>query len=93
MEVKIARSFIKDFKLAPKIIQQQADKVIQKLIIIDTIQHSDIHFVKMEGQRKGENYYRIRIGDWRMGIECMKSKVIVLRLLSRGAIYKKFPPN
>ena len=52
-----------------------------------------LDYTKMEGQRKGENYYRIRIGDWRMGMEYIHPKVIVLRILARGTIYKHFPPG
>lgn len=93
MEVAIARSFIKDLKSAPKPIQLAADAAIRKLIEASSLQTCGLDYTKMEGQRKGENYYRIRIGDWRMGIEYIHPKVIVLRILARGTIYKHFPPG
>ena len=93
MEVTIARSFIKDLKSAPKPIQQAADAAIKTLMEAKSLQASGLDYKKMEGQRKGENYYRIRVGDWRMGIEYISPKVIVLRILARGTIYKHFPPG
>jgi len=93
MEVAIAKSFIKDMKSAFKPVQLAADAAIRKLMESKSLQASGLDSTKMEGQRKGENYYRIRIGDWRMGIEYIHPKVIVLRILSRGTIYKHFPPD
>jgi mRNA interferase RelE/StbE len=80
-------------KSAPKPVQLAADEVIKKLIEAKSLQASGVDYTKMEGQRKGESYYRIRIGDWRMGIEYVHPKVIVLRILVRGTIYKHFPPG
>jgi mRNA interferase RelE/StbE len=93
MEVAISRSFIKDIKLAPKRVQLAADMAIRKLIEATSLKTSGLDHRKMEGQKKGENYYRIRIGDWRIGIEYIHPNIIVLRLLIRGAIYRQFPPR
>ena len=93
MEVTISRGFIKDIKSAPKPVQLAADAVIKKLIGAKSLQTSGLDHNKLEGQRKGENYYRIRIGDWRIGIEYVHPNVIILRLLIRGSIYKHFPPR
>ena len=93
MEVTIARTFIKDLKTAPKPTQQAADLAIKALIEAKSLQTSGLDYKKMEGQRKGENYYRIRLGDWRMGIEYVSPKVVVLRILARGSVYKHFPPG
>jgi mRNA interferase RelE/StbE len=93
MEIAITRSFIKDLKTAPKQIQLAADKTIKKLIEAGSLQTCGLDYKKMEGQKKGENYYRIRIGDYRMGTEYVHPKVIVIRILARGTIYKHFPPG
>lgn len=93
MEIAITRSFIKDLKTAPKQIQLAADKTIKKLIEASSLQTCGLDYKKMEGQKKGENYYRIRIGDYRMGIEYVHPKVIVIRILARGTIYKHSPPG
>ena len=47
----------------------------------------------MEGQKKGENFYRIRVGEYRIGVENINPKVIVLLIVNRNDIYKLFPPK
>jgi len=37
------------------------------------------------------NYYRIRIGDYRLGWKLEEDAVIVLRFLHRRDIYRRFP--
>jgi mRNA interferase RelE/StbE len=43
---------------------------------------------KMQGY---DTYYRIRLGDYRVGIEVVSEQVIFVRLLHRKDIYRKFP--
>lgn len=93
MEVTITKAFIKDLKTAPKPVQLAADAAIKKLMESASLQVSGLDYTKMEGQKKGESYYRIRIGVWRMGIEYIHPKVVVIRILARGTIYKHFPPG
>ncbi len=38
-----------------------------------------------------DEYYRIRIGDYRLGIKVKKDSIEMLRCLHRKDIYKKFP--
>jgi len=38
-----------------------------------------------------DNYYRIRIGDYRLGVEIKNSTLYLLRILHRKEIYKYFP--
>ena len=93
MEVVISRSFMKDLKLKPKTVIHAVEKLIAQLEASSSLEKSGVDFKKMEGQKKGENYYRIRLGTWRIGIEYIHPKVIVLRILARGEVYKYFPPQ
>lgn len=43
---------------------------------------------KMQG---GNQYYRIRMGDYRMGITIVADQVTFIRFLNRKDIYKYFP--
>ncbi|MCC6298467.1 MAG: type II toxin-antitoxin system RelE/ParE family toxin [Anaerolineales bacterium] len=43
---------------------------------------------KMEGS---ENYYRIRIGDYRIGFRAQDKVLVFLRCLHRKDIYRYFP--
>ncbi len=45
----------------------------------------------MEKLKGYETYYRIKIGDFRVGIEFVEDKVILSRFLHRKDIYKYFP--
>ena len=38
-----------------------------------------------------KSFYRIRIGDYRIGIDLVKDKIIFTRFLHRKEIYKYFP--
>jgi mRNA interferase RelE/StbE len=44
--------------------------------------------VKMQGY---DTFYRVRLGDYRMGIEIVEDKVIFARFLHRKDVYKYFP--
>lgn len=46
------------------------------------------HFSKLEGF---ENYYRIRIGDYRIGVKIEDNAFIFMRVLHRKEIYRFFP--
>jgi mRNA interferase RelE/StbE len=93
MEVIFKKSFIKALKATPKSIQEVTAVVIDKLQNASSLEKSGVDYKRMEGQKKSENYYRIRIGDWRIGIEYINPKVVIITILSRGDIYKKFPPE
>ena len=43
---------------------------------------------KMQGY---DSFYRIRLGDYSVGIEILENKVIFVRFLHRKDIYKFFP--
>ncbi|MEO6684932.1 MAG: hypothetical protein ABIN24_03165, partial [Dyadobacter sp.] len=58
-----------------------------------SLESSNVDYKKMQGQKKGGNYYRIRLGQWRIGIEYIDPEIIVITILSRGNIYKHFPPG
>ncbi|MCA9917044.1 MAG: type II toxin-antitoxin system RelE/ParE family toxin [Anaerolineales bacterium] len=38
-----------------------------------------------------ESYFRIRLGDYRIGIEVENQTVIFVRILHRKDIYRRFP--
>lgn len=91
MEVIITKAFIKELSKLPRTIIPLADAVIDKLHTAKSLQDSGADFTKMEGQKKNEKYYRIRVGDYRIGIENINPKIVVITIIHRSAIYKKFP--
>ncbi len=93
MEVIIGKQYLKDLRKVPKYVLIAADAVIDKLKSAENLNKSGVDYTKMEGQKKIENYYRIRVGEWRIGVVLKTPSIIILTILSRGEIYKKFPPQ
>lgn len=93
MEVIIRKQYLKDLRKVPKHIFTSADAVLDKLRSAENLNKSGVDFTKMQCQKKDKEYYRIRLGDWRMGIELKTPSVIIITILHRSEIYKKFPPQ
>jgi mRNA interferase RelE/StbE len=88
MIVQIDKSFVKD---AERIKDQRLLNRIANCInqVIDTDSLERINAVK---RMKGEtSFYRIRLGDYRLGLRVEGDKVIFIRVLHRKEIYKYFP--
>ncbi|MCF2504484.1 hypothetical protein L0663_13915 [Dyadobacter sp. CY107] len=93
MVVQYVKRFSKELKSTPKDIQKRVFDIINALEAAQNLESSGLDYTRMEGQKSGENYFRIRVGDWRIGIECIHPDITLLRILSRGSIYKSFPPK
>ncbi|WP_031526728.1 type II toxin-antitoxin system RelE family toxin [Dyadobacter crusticola] len=89
MVVEYHRRFEKDLERAPKDIQSRVFKIILKLKEAENLEFSGLDYKKLAGQES--QYYRIRVGDWRIGIEYIQPNVTLLRILARGNVYKSFP--
>jgi len=88
MEVKIDKSFRKDTKKITdrKLLKKVADTII-------TVQQADnINQIQNLKKLKGaSNEFRIKIGEYRLGLIISKSTVEFIRCLHRKDIYKYFP--
>ena len=93
MEIIYKKKFIKELEKLPKKVQSGIKDVLDKLYASDNLETSGVDYKLMEGQKKGQNYYRIRVGTYRVGIEYIKPDVIVIIVASRGDVYKVFPPK
>ena len=91
MEVIITKGYIKDLKFLPKEVILAADAVIDMLAAAKSLQDSGVDYKKLSGQKKNSNYYRIRIGDYRLGCELIQPKIIMITIFSRQDDYKTFP--
>ncbi|HEY9124617.1 MAG TPA: type II toxin-antitoxin system RelE/ParE family toxin [Bacteroidales bacterium] len=88
MIVKIDKTFEKD-------VDKIKDKILLNKIAdcIEIAQKSeDISSIKNIKKLKGSNsFYRIRIGDYRLGIIWENNSILFIRCLHRKDIYKYFP--
>lgn len=88
MNVLFERSFEKDLKrIRDKKIRSKVKAVIE--LVKNADNHQQIHDLKQ--LRNHKTYYRIRMGNYRLGIEIIENKVIFTRCLHRKDIYKYFP--
>jgi mRNA interferase RelE/StbE len=89
MIVRFDKSFLKSLD---KINSQSLKKRIVE-VIKDLEKASSLHQVKSVKKLQGfKNYYRVRIGDYRLGFELIDNMIILIILIShRKDIYRKFP--
>lgn len=93
MELILKKQFVKEVAKLPSKVQSTIRKLLDELANADDFKSLNIDIKRMEGQAENENYYRIRIGSYRIGLEIIEPKIILITVLSRGDIYKKFPPK
>ena len=88
MDVVFEASFARDLRrIREKQLRQRAKDVINE--VKDA---SDISQVRSLKKLQGwDTYYRIRLGDYRIGIEIVDEEVIFVRFLHRRDIYRRFP--
>lgn len=88
MNVFFDKSFGKSIdKINDKILLNRIEKVI--------IQSEKANEIKSISNLKKiigfKNYYRIKIGDYRIGVEIIENNIRFICVLHRKDIYKKFP--
>ena len=88
MTVESTRLFRRDVRgIGSAQIRRRLDQVIQELIEADNITEvTGVRRLRAEGQ-----HYRIRIGDYRLGITMDGETAVLRRFLPRGEIYRYFP--
>ena len=88
MKVEFKRSFVKDLeRVRDRRLKERIRDTIGRVEEAESLQEIE-DVKKLEG---GERYYRIRIGDYRLGLILEGDKVIFVRFLHRKDIYRYFP--
>jgi mRNA interferase RelE/StbE len=88
MKVLFEKSFGRDLKkIKDKQLLQQVQGVISQVEIATAISNVS-NVKKMQGY---DSYYRIRVGNYRIGIEIVDGQVIFVCFLNRKDIYRYFP--
>lgn len=88
MVIHVEKTFLKDIsKAKDKTLLINLQNVISNLNRLNSL--SEItNLKKLSGKN---NYYRIRIGNYRMGISFINNEITLIRFLHRKDIYKYFP--
>ncbi len=88
MIITYEKSFLKDIK---KLDNQNIAKKLKDILI--NFENSD-NFQGFQNIKKLKNfdiYYRIKIGDYRLGFKYENNQISIIRFLHRKNIYKLFP--
>ncbi|WP_106596257.1 type II toxin-antitoxin system RelE family toxin [Dyadobacter jiangsuensis] len=93
MEIVYKNSFIREFTRLPTNVQRATQAIINKLEWASTLEAAGVDYVRIRGQKVGHHYYRIRIGQYRMGVEYIAPDIIIITIGVRGDVYKTFPPK
>ena len=88
MKIEVQKSFEKD--IAKVSGRELSIKILAIIKSIETCQKpSEVpHLKKMTGYK---HYYRIKVGEYRIGLKIEKDSFILIRLMDRKEIYKYFP--
>ncbi len=88
MKLEVQKSFEKDIeKITDKKLAEQISGVIDELEKCNSL--SEIRNLK-KMKAKG-SYYRIRVGNFRLGLKQNQANVTLLRFMHRKDIYTYFP--
>jgi mRNA interferase RelE/StbE len=87
VKVEFRESFAKDLKgVKDKSLLKRAKEIIEAVEEADSL----VVISNLKKLKGGGNYYRMRVGDYRVGITLENDVVIFVRFLNRKDIYKYF---
>ena len=89
MKLLYGKRFSKDLDA----IRHEAKVKKHLLELIERIKETD-SLANLKGVRKIEgyqNYFRIKVGNYRLGIKLTKKRIELIRFLHRKEIYRRFP--
>ncbi len=89
MKLVFEKRFEKDLKkIKNKQILLTLKEIIIKLGEADSFFELDANIKRMQSNKR---YWRIKIGEYRLGLEKDGDKIILVRILHRKDIYRYFP--
>lgn len=91
MTIEITKQFIKEASKLPSTVQVQVAAVIDEVRAASMI--TDIRHIKHLYAKKKRIYYRIRVGDYRIGMQLINDVLYLQTVGTRGDFYKDYPPK
>ena len=90
MKIDFTNLFFKDYnKIQSDNVKDKIKYIIQSLMDTNSLYSSkEFKVKKIQGYKK---YYRIKIGNYRLGLKKEENKIIIMRVMHRKDIYKYFP--
>jgi mRNA interferase RelE/StbE len=88
VKVGFRESFAKDLKgIKDKGLLKRAKEMIEAVEQADSL----VDITNLKKLKGGGNYFRMRVGDYRVGLTLENDAVVFVRFLNRKDIYKYFP--
>lgn len=89
MRIEYSERFLKDLK---QLKNTEVYLAIKRFCFEELPQHDALLSVNNVKKIQGyKDYYRIRIGDYRIGIKSENDTLIIMRVMHRRDIYRLFP--
>jgi mRNA interferase RelE/StbE len=88
LKVEFKKSFVKDLK---RLEHAPVKNQIKEVIEIAEQAQSLRDITNIKKLRGGDRYYRIRLGDYRIGLILEDDTLIFVRFLHRKDLYRYFP--
>ncbi len=89
-DIRYKKKFLKDLASIPKPFRQKIESLVFKEIPQSSNPFKQFKINKMAGY---EGYYKIRLGNYRIGIYCQNNIFEFQRVLHRKEIYRLFPSS
>jgi len=88
VKIRFEASFARDLKnIREKVLLNRIAKIIDEAKKADNAKQIN-SLKKLKGY---DNFYRLKFGDYRLGIEIINNEIIFTRFLHRKEIYRYFP--
>lgn len=91
MEVSFKPAFIKDFPALPSSVERE----VRRACLVVFPEAKNVHELfgryDVKPLRGFKNYYRVRLGAYRIGFKKEDGGVVFMRVLHRKEIYRHFP--
>ncbi len=91
MQIQLTDSFLKGLRQTPNHIQRRALEAIEQCRIAQSV--TDIAHRKPLHTKKNRTYFRLRIGDYRIGVQVIDDILHIQTIGLRGDFYKTYPPK
>lgn len=88
MKISFKNAFLKDLEKLPSDYKRK----IEHLVFTEIPKIDNLYDIKNIKKIRGDkNYYRIRVGNYRIGFEEQDGEIVFMRVLHRKDIYRYFP--
>ncbi len=88
MKVVFKKTFLRDLERVPKDVKGRVEDLVFRKIPAARDLRDLPSMVKLKGH---DQYFRVRLGSFRIGFERRNDTLVFMRVLDRKEIYRRFP--